>query len=376
MIIIKSSANKISDNVRFYEATGYPVIDDVLQETYGTMPFQENVMKLYSNVVGISFGKADVIRRIIAKGKRYKDQIPALKKEWLDACLSHNIDLNTANNVWLKMVANAAYQFNESHAVEYSQHSAKTSYYKFKYPIQFAVERINLKQSELSYWTRWLKRGYNVDLNMPDINKSKVKEYVYDADKNTVLLPLISIKGLGEKLAEKIVSNRPFQNFEDMQGISRFSSRVKLYLALAGSLDSLKDTRKEILDKLPYTINYRVVYNKKGEVMFSYHNDMLLQYEILNGNIIYTDSVNNFVTKYEDMGYTVKLVTKVKAGKTSTGKDRWDFYCDNDTKYASFYFYSNQIKEGCLIAYKLNKYKYLENYEVFDESFKNNNFWS
>lgn len=354
--ITPSSDYQFSDNVRYYEATGYPLIDDLLKDRYGCFVYQEDIMKVFASVTNIKFGEADVIRRIVAKGK--KKDLPKVEKQWYEGCKKNGIDEKTAEIVW-KELGNAKYKFNASHGYEYSLHTITTAYLKYHYPVEFAVVRMNIKSEEVDYWIQWLKKNHDVDVISPNINTSHPTEFVLSDDKKKVYSPLTIVKGLADKLAYKIIENRPYTSDEDLDKIPRFSKRIKMYLALVNALDFVSD-KTAYLKKLGYHItNGNVIETKKNKVIFCYQRQTQLEYEVYNKKIIYTFELISKIEALQGQGYQVGLITKAKQGKTKKNKLRYEYHC-NDDKFATFYSFNNTIIEGDLIYYKLNGFRYIE----------------
>ena len=112
-----------------------PQLKPILEDTFGCIVYQEQVMQILRSLAGYSYGRADVVRRAMSKKK--KDVMEAERKNFLAGCAENQIDTEIANSIFDQISEFAKYAFNKSHAACYSLVAYRTAYLKCYYPAQF-----------------------------------------------------------------------------------------------------------------------------------------------------------------------------------------------------------------------------------------------
>lgn len=192
-------------------------------------------MKIVSSLAGYSSGRADLVRRAMAKKKQ--DVMEKERDVFVCGCAQKGIDKKTSEQIFDELMAFANYAFNKSHAAAYAYIAYRTAYLKCHYPAQFLAALLkNLMDGTGSKLPRYISdfSKYGVSILPPDINKSMADFSVED---NNIRFPLSSIKGVGVTLAEKIDEERgnsgKFTGFED------FLKRMTVHDIGKRSVDSL-----------------------------------------------------------------------------------------------------------------------------------------
>lgn len=217
----------------------------ILSPTKGVMVYQEQIMRIFNELGGFSWAHADKMRKIIGK-KLGKDEFEKHRAAFTDGCAANNIEPTVASVLFDKMVEFAEYSFNKSHAVAYTMISYWTMYVKVYYPVEFfAAVMTHFATERLGVYAKDAAR-MGIAVLPPDINRSG-GEFLVEDDK-TIFAPLGSIKGVGDKAVEAILSARNtgdlhvFRSPEDLYGrVNRrvVNSRVIELLKRAGAFESL-----------------------------------------------------------------------------------------------------------------------------------------
>ncbi len=227
----------------------HELLKPILEETSGMIVYQEQVMKIVSSLAGYSSGRADLVRRAMAKKKH--DVMEKERDIFICGCAQKGIDKKTAQQIFDELMAFANYAFNKSHAAAYAYIAYRTAYLKCHYPAQFLAALLkNLMDGTGSKLPRYISdfSRYGVSILPPDINKSMADFSVED---NNIRFPLSSIKGVGINLAENIeherADNGRFVNFEDfLQRMAHYdiSKRSVDSLIKSGAFDNLYSNRR------------------------------------------------------------------------------------------------------------------------------------
>jgi len=196
----------------------HPVMKELLEETFGVMVFQEDVIKVAHYFGGLDLGEADILRRAMSGKYRGNNQFRLIREKYMASCkkLGHPEEL--AAEIWRQMESFGGYSFNKAHSASFAVESYMSLYLKTYFPKEFMVAVINnfggFYSREL-YFLELLKTGG--EIKAPCINNS---DYETNIRGNEVYTGFIHIKGLQAELAERILeerkSNGPYlqlQNF-------------------------------------------------------------------------------------------------------------------------------------------------------------------
>ena len=226
----------------------HKIMAEVLEDTYGIMIFQEQIMQLSEKMAGFSKAEADTLRK--AMGKKLHELIEQMKVKFIDGCVKNNISKEIAEKVYEDMAQFGNYGFNRSHSVAYSIISYQTGYLKANYTAEFMASV--LTHTSLKELNKMLSECDRLGIKVlgPDINESNTNFTVIN-DK-TIRFGLNSIKNVGNIGAEAIIKERddngPFKNITDFAsriGTRSINKRVVEALAQAGAFDSLQLKRAQ-----------------------------------------------------------------------------------------------------------------------------------
>jgi DNA polymerase III subunit alpha len=212
--------DSFSKRKRGIESVEYPhaVTEEILKPTFGTMVYQEQVMKISQVVAGYTGAEADTLRKIM--GKKEPDKMALQRDKFVDGAVAKlGVDRGWAEDLFDDIAKFAGYGFNRSHSVEYALISFQVMWLKTHYPVEFFAAALTLmKEDNLPGLLRdAAKLGITVD--MPDVNHSTERfEIVTDT---RLVIPFTRIKGIGERTAVAIVQERkangPFRSKADFE---------------------------------------------------------------------------------------------------------------------------------------------------------------
>ncbi len=224
----------------------------ILEETYGIIVYQDQVLKLVQALAGFSLGKADILRR--AMGKKDKEAMDSLMSEFVAGCESNGVANVVAHKVWELLLPFAGYAFNKAHAVCYAILAYQTAYLKANFPVEYMAGLLAVYREKEDRVTNFIEecRRQKISVQPPEINSSEIDFKIQS--ETQILFGLAAIKGVGEGLVRKIMEERKSVPFTHL---FEFAARVRPHglnktaleaLAKSGALDSLHGNRATILE--------------------------------------------------------------------------------------------------------------------------------
>ena len=238
----------------------HPSLAPILDETYGIMVYQEQVMKIAQVLGGYTMGGADKLRKVM--GKKMRDEIPKQRKMFTEGAVKNGIAEDVATKIFDQMEKFASYGFNKSHAAAYSLVSYQTAYLKAHYPVEFmcAVMSLDITNVEklLFYKEEGKTMGYKV--LPPDINKSDADFAVEDGN---IRYALAAIKSVGAANMKAIEDERkakgPFKDISDFIhriDAKQINRRQLEQLIKAGAFDSIDKNRGKLFANIDTIISH------------------------------------------------------------------------------------------------------------------------
>jgi len=237
----------------------HPDLEPILKETYGIMIYQEQIMQVLVKIGGYKYSSADNIRRAMSKKK--KDVIDAEKETFIKRAIDLGYEKTLATQIFEDIEKFANYGFNKAHSVSYALIAYQMAYLKVKYPIYYITNLLNMcigSETKTSEYFNELKK-YDYKLKKADINQS---DLYYKIEEEYLLVPLTTIKNLGNEACQTIIEERKKGNYKDyMEFVSRVygkSVNKKTLEALidAGALDSFNENHNTLKHNMDIAINY------------------------------------------------------------------------------------------------------------------------
>jgi len=206
------------NNKQHPEQIQYPSkeLKEILQDTYGVMIYQEQVMLALQKAAGFSLGKADILRRAISKKK--SDVMTGMRQEFVKGCMANHYTKEAAEELYNYIEKFSGYGFNKSHSVAYSYIAYQLAYLKVKYPMYFYSALLNSVISDQDKTSQYVDecRRRGIQILYPDVNAS---QETYQGTENAIRLPLAVINGIGLNLNHALMEEReshgPYQDFFD-----------------------------------------------------------------------------------------------------------------------------------------------------------------
>ena len=222
---------------------GHEAVKKILSTTYGVIVYQEQVMQIAQELSGFSLGQADILRR--AMGKKKKEEMESLRSTFVEGAIKKDVNERYAANLFDQIEQFAGYGFNRSHSVGYALIAYQTAWLKAHYPAEFMASVLSCDLGNTDNIQLFVDDCKNIGLTVlsPDINESSYR--FEDLNSSTILYGLGAIKGIGESLVQKIVSERKNKKFVDMYdfcmrvGFNRINKRILTTLIGSGAMDSL-----------------------------------------------------------------------------------------------------------------------------------------
>jgi DNA polymerase-3 subunit alpha len=230
----------------------HPVVDEVLEETYGVMVYQEQVMRILNRVGNVELASAYKCIKAISKKKQ--SIIDSFHDEYISGAESNGISTTLAEELWNLIVAFAGYGFNKSHSTAYGLIAYETAYLKAHYPVEFMAALLSCGMESTERISEHVDdaRRQNIEVMAPDVNSSEV-EFAVVGDK--IAFGMGAIKGVGEAALQAIVSARmedgPFKDIFDLTervDPKALNKSVLETLIKVGALDSLPGNRAQQLE--------------------------------------------------------------------------------------------------------------------------------
>jgi DNA polymerase III subunit alpha len=233
-----------------------PQIKPVLEETYGVIVYQEQVMKIANILASYSLGDADILRR--AMGKKIPEVMDEERVKFMAGAKKNGIPEDKAKYVFDLMAKFAGYGFNKSHSAAYALISYQTAYLKAHYPAQFMTALLSCDMTNTDKIVRYISecKDHDIEVLPPDINES-VKDFSVIDDR--IRFGLAAVKNVGGAALDSIIEERDkggkyssLSDFCNRIDSRRVNSRVIESLIKSGSFDSLGYKRSqfmEVLDK-------------------------------------------------------------------------------------------------------------------------------
>src|SRR5271165_5441092 len=220
-----------------------PQMEEILQETYGVILYQEQVMQIANRLASFSLGEADILRR--AMGKKKKEEMAAQRAKFMTGCQANKISDKKAERIFNLMEDFAGYGFNKSHSCAYALLAYQTAYMKTPYPVEFMAALLTSEAGNTDKTVKYINeaRGMSIPILPPDVNES---DLYFTPVGEAIRFGMAAIKNVGENTAKAIRESRlgagEFRTLYDFceRIESRFlNKRVFESLIKSGALDSL-----------------------------------------------------------------------------------------------------------------------------------------
>ncbi|HUI40593.1 MAG TPA: DNA polymerase III subunit alpha [Terriglobia bacterium] len=224
-----------------------PQLKEILEETYGIMVYQEQVMQIANTVAGFTLGEADVLRR--AMGKKNHDEMVAMREKFLAGARKNNVPDAKARKLYEQIEQFAGYGFNKSHSAAYALVAYRTAFLKTHYAVEFMAAMLTAEIGNPDKLAFYIGECHDMGIEVlpPDVNSS---DRTFTPSRTAsgwgIRFGLTAIKNVGEAAMESVIEARNrlgrFDNlfqFCENADLRLMNKRVIESLVKAGALDSL-----------------------------------------------------------------------------------------------------------------------------------------
>lgn len=234
-------------------------LEPILEDTYGCIVYQEQVMRIVRDLGGYTLGRSDLVRRAMSKKKtavmerERENFIHGNEEEGVPGCVAKGIDEKVASDIYDMMMDFAKYAFNKSHAASYAVVSYQTAFLKYYYPVEFMAALMTSVIDNPTKVAEYILTCKNMGIEIcpPDINEGEPKFSVKDGK---IRYALTAIKGVGAPVMEAVVEERnqngkylDLHDFLTRTAGADVNKRAIENFIKAGALDSLHGTRKQFM---------------------------------------------------------------------------------------------------------------------------------
>lgn len=236
-----------------------PRLKDVLNQSYGIIAYQDDVLLTAITLAGYTWGDADKLRKAV--GKKIPTEMKKQKEKFTEGCIKNGMSQAKAEEIFHLIEPFAGYGFNKAHAACYSIIAYDTAYLKANYPVEYMTAVLTAESRGNTGPQRDEKimlyvgecRRMNIPLLPPDVNASDVE---FSIETGKIRFGLSAVKNVGEAAIESIIAARnvkPFTSLADLMervDMSKVNRKTLESLIKAGALDAF-GTRAGLLENLP-----------------------------------------------------------------------------------------------------------------------------
>ena len=222
-----------------------PMLEPILKDTYGVIVYQEQAMRIFSDLAGFTDEESDHIRSAI--GKKKLDKMRAERPRYISGCMSNGISEAVADEIWRQVEASAGYSFNLSHSLCYATISFWTAYMKAHFPIEYYAACMSTVGFDKAVLYMRDARVQGIEVVPPSI-AAPSKDYSILSDFE-IAFGMENIKGVGESAVASIMANAPYESFPDFVDRAGVNSAVIKAMINAGAFRAFCPNRKELLER-------------------------------------------------------------------------------------------------------------------------------
>ncbi len=234
-------------------------LEPILQETYGVIVYQEQVMKIANDLANYSMAEADDLRK--AMGKKIPEIMAEHRERFVNGAIDNKIAAEQAAPIFSLMEKFGGYGFNKSHSAAYALIAYQTAYLKTHYPVEFMASLLTSEMHSTDGVVKYIVECRNHDITVlpPDINYSQ-KAFTVDNDK--IRFGLVAVKNVGEAAIEAIIESREegafasLFDFCERVDLKKVNKRVIESLIKCGAFDSTDANRSQMMAALEDALDY------------------------------------------------------------------------------------------------------------------------
>lgn len=241
----------------------HPDLEPILQDTYGILVYQEQIIRIASDLAGYEPGEADMIRKAVAKKKR--DLIDRHRTQFTEGAMARGYSREVCDAIWGDIEFFARYGFNKSHAADYAVITCQTAFLKAHYPVEYMTALLSVERNNTDKVALYLAEARRMAITIapPQINQAAL-DFVIEGDRERPVIRygLGAIKNAGTAAVEVILQERaangPFTSLADLcerVDLRRVGKRALESMIKVGVFDEW-GTRPQLLDALDRMISH------------------------------------------------------------------------------------------------------------------------
>ena len=379
-------------NKHFKYSTFDESLKSILDETYGIIVYQEQIMEILRTMGNYSYAHADIVRRAISKKKI--EVMESERKIFIEESIKNGYSKECAEEVFKFIEKFASFGFNKSHSVAYALLAYEMAYLKVNYKCEFYASLLNTniggEEKTKEYITE--AKGNDIKIIKPSINKSS---YLYECENNTILLPFRSIKGISSQVTDGIIKEREYGEFKSFNDfLARcykkiVNQNIVEILIKAGVFDDLGINRKTLITNLNSSITYAELIRDLDSSLVSepvmnevdeFDDGELMNMELsLYGFYVTNHPASKYVNSFKQANIkenfdkvvdTVVLVEKIKKIKTKNGDDMAFLEASDETGTSEFTIFKEafpglkDVFVGSLVKVRGRVEKRMDKYQI------------
>ena len=227
----------------------HPLLKELLEETYGVMIYQEDVLKVGHYFAGLDLAEADVLRRMMGHKMRDKSEFEQVTQRFFDNCKAKGYPDALVQELWRQIESFSGYSFSKAHSASYAVESYQSLYLKSHYPLEFQVAVINNFGGFYRPWFYFNEaKRMGAKVHLPCVNHS---DYLTTLEGKTIYMGFVHLQGIEQHLVEQLVAERqmrgPFEDLDDFITRVNFHMDQLVLLIRGGAFDFTKKTKAELL---------------------------------------------------------------------------------------------------------------------------------
>lgn len=249
----------------------HPILEQILNDTYGVIVFQEQVLKIANSMAGYTLGQADLLRK--AMGKKDPEIMHAQKKRFIEGAVKNKVDTKVAERIFDLIETFARYGFNRAHSTCYALLAYQTAWLKVHYPHEFMASLLTSEMGDSDRVVVLMEecRSMGIEVVPPDVNES---QGTFTVVEDKIRFGLMAIKNVGGGPVEQIIKAR--DEGGRFESLADFVSRVDLHslnkralesMIAAGAFDSMHRNRKAMTQVLEPMITFGHTIQEKSHTV-------------------------------------------------------------------------------------------------------------
>ena len=259
----------------------HPNIRPILEETYGIIVYQEQIMNIARKMAGFTYSKADILRKAMSKKKL--DELESLHMDFIDGCLNNGYSSQVSEKIYALILEFANYGFNKPHSIAYAMVAYQLAYLKANYPLYFYKALLNGVIGSQSKTYDYIAECLNIKqkINGIDLNKSRL-EYIIQDD--SIVMPFSICKDVGSVSGQKIIEERenngPYTEYVNTvcrlvnSGVDR---NVIENLIYAGAFDMFNYSRHTMIENLNNVLMYANAHKGQLSLQLDYDDSPIIR---------------------------------------------------------------------------------------------------